>query len=212
MIKKAVFENDLILGMQRELQAHDKKQAMASLDQAGQYLHSALEILEEVGLTAQADKVLSILRKIANEHKKEEPKKEHEPHKADCDHYYLVRKGGKCHSCGKTFKPNFGDFLADDNADFDGDKPDHSKEDQSRYDNDDARGKPPHPKNPTKVHDPHIPKSTEQAVRGLKEYGIPFVNLSDDGKADTLLEVEYSDNNNLEVTEDPAEKTFEDES
>lgn len=64
MIKKAVFENDLILGMQRELQSHDKKVAMASLDQAGEKLHSAMEILEEAGLTAQADQVLSILQKI----------------------------------------------------------------------------------------------------------------------------------------------------
>ncbi len=25
-----------------------------------------------------------------------------------CDHYFLVRKGGKCHECGEVFQRNYG--------------------------------------------------------------------------------------------------------
>lgn len=65
MIKKAVHEDELIYGMQRELQGHNKKQAMANLDKAGNYLQAAMEILESAGLTKQSDAVLEILAKIA---------------------------------------------------------------------------------------------------------------------------------------------------
>src|SRR5271154_1460837 len=67
MIKQAVHEEELIHGMQRELQSHDKKQGMENLVKAADYLHSAMEIFEEAGLTAQADQVLTILAKIAHE-------------------------------------------------------------------------------------------------------------------------------------------------
>src|SRR5271165_437017 len=65
MIKKAVHEDELIYGMQRELQGHNKKQAMANLDKAGDYLQAAMEIFEAAGLTKQSDAVLEILAKIA---------------------------------------------------------------------------------------------------------------------------------------------------
>jgi hypothetical protein len=65
MIKKSVFENDLIAGMQRELRSHDQKQGFANLEKAADYLNSAVQILEEAGMTAKADKVLMILAKIA---------------------------------------------------------------------------------------------------------------------------------------------------
>lgn len=86
MIKKSVFEDELIAGMQRELQAHEKKQGMENLVKAADYLHSALEILEESGLTTQADEVLKILSKIAEDnqdaqHKRpKNPLKVHDPH------------------------------------------------------------------------------------------------------------------------------------
>lgn len=63
MIKKPVFENELIAGMQHELRK------MASGDppdlvKAGECLHAALEILEDEGLQAHADKVLGLMEKI----------------------------------------------------------------------------------------------------------------------------------------------------
>jgi len=64
MIKKSVFENELIAGMQQEL----RKQASGEtpdLVKAGECLHAALEILEDAGLSRHADKVLGILHKIA---------------------------------------------------------------------------------------------------------------------------------------------------
>ncbi len=65
MIKKSVFEEELILGMQREMQSHEKKAGMNSLVKAADYLNSAVEIFEEAGMTAKADQVLRILGKIA---------------------------------------------------------------------------------------------------------------------------------------------------
>jgi hypothetical protein len=67
MINKKVFEDDLIAGMQQEL----RKQASAEqpdLVKAGECLHAALDILEEVGLQSSADQVLGILTKIAIGH------------------------------------------------------------------------------------------------------------------------------------------------
>lgn len=64
MIKKSVFEQELISGMQ--IQLH--KQASAErpdLVKAGECLHAAMEILEQAGLQSRADQVLSVLHKIA---------------------------------------------------------------------------------------------------------------------------------------------------
>lgn len=73
MIKKSVFENDLIAGMQHELQPFEKRAAVNNLVKAADYLHAAVEIFEEAGMTAKADQVLAILEKIANKEVKEMP-------------------------------------------------------------------------------------------------------------------------------------------
>lgn len=65
MIKKSVHEDELIAGMQRELQPFEKKAAVNNLVNAADYLNAAMEIFEEAGMTAKADQVLNILRKIA---------------------------------------------------------------------------------------------------------------------------------------------------
>lgn len=64
---RKVFEDDLILGMQKEL----KKQAsntQPDLMKAAECLHAAMEILEAHGLQSKADKILIILSKIAKKH------------------------------------------------------------------------------------------------------------------------------------------------
>lgn len=66
MIKKGVFEDDLIAGMQRELQSYDKKQGMQNLVKAVEYLQAAAEICEEAGLTVKADQIIAVLLKIAD--------------------------------------------------------------------------------------------------------------------------------------------------
>jgi hypothetical protein len=144
MIKKSVHEDELIYGMQRELQSYDKKEAMNNLGKAADYLQAAMEIFEASGLTAQADKVLNILAKIGQ-------------------------------------------------------------------DEQDAKGKPRKPKNPTTVSDPHTKGLTpERMVENLKHHGIVF-NMADDGKADDMLEADVPEEQ-LEVTEPHhLEKDFEDE-
>lgn len=65
MIKKPVFENELIWGMHQELVEFDKTASSDDLVKAADYLYAALEIFEEAGMTAHADNILNILTKIA---------------------------------------------------------------------------------------------------------------------------------------------------
>ncbi len=163
MIKKSVFEQDLILGMQRELQAHDYKQAMSNLPQAGNYLQAAMEILEEMGLSAQANQVLEILSKLADDRYKpgdfiEMKSVLHEPRHHDKKHEHKKDKE-------LTFK--------------------------SLEDKNDAKS--PRPKDPRHISDPHVKGLTpEKMVENYKHHGIPF-NMADDGKADDLLNIDIND-------------------
>lgn len=77
MIKKSVFEDELIAGMQRELTANEQSAAVNNLDKAVECLHSAVEVFEEAGMKAQADAVLNILLKIAQRHGKKPKKDKH---------------------------------------------------------------------------------------------------------------------------------------
>jgi hypothetical protein len=65
MINKSVFENDLIAGMQRNLASKTQESAMNKLAKAVEFLNSAAEILDNANLTAQADRILAVLEKIA---------------------------------------------------------------------------------------------------------------------------------------------------
>jgi hypothetical protein len=60
------YENDLIIGMQRGLTklAFDEQ---PNLVKAGECLHAALEIFERAGMTKQADAVLQLMQKIAED-------------------------------------------------------------------------------------------------------------------------------------------------
>lgn len=64
MIKKSVFEDEIISNMEQELRPL-RKQAAQDVSNAIDYLNNAAEIFEEAGLTAQADKIVAILSKIA---------------------------------------------------------------------------------------------------------------------------------------------------
>lgn len=77
MIKKSVFEDELIAGMQRELTANEQSAAVNNLDKAVECLHSAVEVFEEAGMKTQADAVLNILLKIAQRHGKKPKKDKH---------------------------------------------------------------------------------------------------------------------------------------
>lgn len=66
MINKKVFEDDLIAGMHKELVKNATNQDKDNLGRAVDYLNSAIDIFEDAGMTVQADKVLRILAKIAN--------------------------------------------------------------------------------------------------------------------------------------------------
>lgn len=67
MIKKSVFEDEIIEGMQKELfQEYTIKQASSNLTKAIDYLNYTIDIFEEAGLSKQADKIIDLLSKIAN--------------------------------------------------------------------------------------------------------------------------------------------------
>jgi hypothetical protein len=65
MIKKSVFEDELIAGMQKELIKNATNQDHDNVGQAVDYLNSAIDIFEDAGMKTQADKVLRIIAKIA---------------------------------------------------------------------------------------------------------------------------------------------------
>lgn len=65
MINKSVFENDLVLGMQRNLASQDQESAMNKLAQAVEFLNSAAELLDEVELSAHADRIVNLLEKVS---------------------------------------------------------------------------------------------------------------------------------------------------
>lgn len=65
-MNKKIFEDELILGMQRELVKQASSEA-PDLSKAAECLHAALEIFEQQGLHSKADQVLSLLEKIAQQ-------------------------------------------------------------------------------------------------------------------------------------------------
>ena len=65
MIKKSVFEDELILGMHHELVKNANNQELDDVTHAVDYLNSAIDIFEDAGLHSQADQVLNIIKKIA---------------------------------------------------------------------------------------------------------------------------------------------------
>ena len=70
MIKKSVFEDELIRGMQLQLAANEQSAAIDNLGTAVENLHSAVEVFEEAGMKVEADAVLDILLKFAKDHRK----------------------------------------------------------------------------------------------------------------------------------------------
>ena len=78
MIKKSVFEDELIEGMQKQLSKEPDK---SDLIKAVDYITAAIEIFEDNGMTAKADQLLSVLEKFAA--KKVPPKKKVAPKKSD---------------------------------------------------------------------------------------------------------------------------------
>lgn len=75
MIKKSVFEEELMLGMDRELRSMGSEHKADDLVQAADYLHSAMELLEDTEFTVQAEEIFQILEKIAVKHKHKIPQK-----------------------------------------------------------------------------------------------------------------------------------------
>lgn len=70
MIKKSVFEEDLIMGMDRELRSMASEHHVENLTDAADNLHSAMELLEEMGFGKQAEQIFQLLSKIAKKHQK----------------------------------------------------------------------------------------------------------------------------------------------
>lgn len=71
MIKKSVFEEELIAGMHHHLVKQAKQEEYDHLEKAADYLNSAAEIFEDMGMNKNADRVLMILAKIAQKHQHE---------------------------------------------------------------------------------------------------------------------------------------------
>jgi len=80
MIKKSVFEEELIAGMQKELIKNASNQETNNLGQAVDYLNSVVEIFEDAGMSAQANQVLKIISKIAQQSDENDAKNKQDRH------------------------------------------------------------------------------------------------------------------------------------
>lgn len=65
MIKKSVFEDEIISNMQKELTKTAQSEAIDNLDQAVDDVNSAIVLFEDLGMITQADELLKVLVKIA---------------------------------------------------------------------------------------------------------------------------------------------------
>lgn len=85
MIKKSVFEEELIAGMHQELIKNATSRDLDNVEKAVDYLNSAIDIFEDAGMSAQAVQLLNILNKIAEDQndarkKSRDPRKISDPH------------------------------------------------------------------------------------------------------------------------------------
>lgn len=67
MIKKSVFEEDLVNGMYKIVTAGDKAENLERLSEAIDCLSSASDIFLENGLVKQSNAIMNLLSKIAND-------------------------------------------------------------------------------------------------------------------------------------------------
>lgn len=74
MIKKSLFADELMAGMQKKLAESEVTENLNALPNAVEYINSAIDILEEEGMQTQANTLLSILLKIAQVHRRQKPK------------------------------------------------------------------------------------------------------------------------------------------
>lgn len=70
------FTDELVLGMHRQLIRQDMSyQEVNELIRAAEYLNSAAEIFEDIGMVKNSDQILNILYKIAQHHTPRNPEK-----------------------------------------------------------------------------------------------------------------------------------------
>lgn len=67
MIKKSLFAEELATNMHKQLVKQATHKECNNLEKAADYLNSAAEIFEDIGMIKCADGVLDILSKIAND-------------------------------------------------------------------------------------------------------------------------------------------------
>jgi len=211
MIKKSVFEDEIINGMEHILvlskTAEDK-----SLEKAVDYLNNAIDIFQESGMPKQADMILKVLVKIADENWEDELHVGLADKKSPKDFdSAALEKGIKVelneHAKGNrdiateiamdhlTEDPRYYDFLEDMEKEM--------EETSSK------KASKSHLRDPRGGHDKHAPSNSKQMIRNLLHHGTVF-NASDGNVADDLLNADVPDD--LSVSEeDISDKTFEDE-
>ena len=80
MINKKIFEEEILTNMDQSLNSPLVKSASNKLETAVEYLNSAAEIFEDMGLTKNADEVLEVLISIAKHKKLKNPTKISDKH------------------------------------------------------------------------------------------------------------------------------------
>lgn len=243
MIKKSVFEDEIVANMQQELRPL-VKQASLDLVKAADYLNSAAEIFEEAGLTAQSDQIINILYKIAESKRQKLPAiqvmldagvSEKDFEEFGKGSQFAKAKINKALRDAGYSEHDIATFIGPHNVLTDKDMEDLGPQsslnrilkmvedpkaaipsgeifpgDEVNISSIASKHKRPH--DPRKINDPHTRGLTpDKMVKNLLHHGTEF-NMSDDGMADDLLNLEINDEG-LEVDEkgQNPEMDFEDE-
>lgn len=209
MIKKSVFEDELIKNMEHILvlskTAEDK-----SLEKAIDYLNNAIDIFEDSGMYRQSDKILNLLKKLADSDWEDEihggKADKYNPDDFDSKTLEQGKKVEKEHTTNQhkateiamdhmveTKKPGTNPIESDYYKELE-------KLENKLQKTDD---------NSAKTKDYYHPKSPDKMVKNLLHHGTVFNAVMDQNSVEDLLDADMSDD--LLVRDVSDDRTFEDE-
>jgi hypothetical protein len=209
-MKKNAFQDELVSEMHRLLvTAADEEDT--SISKAVDYLNNAIDIFEDAGMQSQADQIMGVLYKMAEDavwedeitgglaDKKKpkdfDPKAIAKGIKVEMEHTNDKHIAQEITMDHLTENPHYYDYLEDM---------------EDKMDEQDTRS-PQKPRDPRGCHDKHAPISSDQMIKNLLNHGTMFNAALDHNSADDLLDADMSDELEVEELPTTSSMTFEEE-
>lgn len=200
-MKKNAFQDELVGEMHRLLAAASDEED-TSVSKAIDYLNNAIDIFEDAGMQSQADQIMGVLYKMAEDAvwedeisgglaDKKKPK--------DFDPK-AIAKGIKV-EMEHTNDKHIAQEIAMDHLTENSHYYDYLEDMENKMDNQDARSKPQKPRDPRGGHDKYNPTNSDQMIKNLLHHGTVFNAMSDQNSAHDLLDADVLDE--LEVEDVP---------